>query len=83
MQRIEVVGNTVLWSSQEPLIADLPDTTVGSVHVLVDAANMKSIHMQVRYFSLENLPYVECVAIRKLAIYTPNRSRIFHDCSIW
>lgn len=47
VQRLEVVANTILWSSQEMSVTDVVDSSVGVVNFLIDTANLSSIPIKV------------------------------------
>lgn len=50
VQRIEVVQGTILWSEQENIVPDTPDSSVGTVCFLVDPSNLNSIPIKVFNF---------------------------------
>lgn len=72
VEHIEVTGNTIMWSVDEPLNADQPDLTVGMVY-LFNPADMTSLPLKVRGYVGQLVEFSVCN--RDLKIYlTPIRS---------
>jgi hypothetical protein len=54
-----VVANTIMWSEQENLVPDLPDTSVGTVSFLADTSTLASVSIK----RSEMMPYTHPIEV--------------------